>query len=75
MLSLDESTFPADDKPGEMWTGEYFPVAWTNNNYKMAYINMGHNLQSYNTYEKQSSTFESEWQNKFLLDLLFELNK
>lgn len=75
LLSLDESTFPVGDKLGEMWQGGYFPVAWTNNKYKMAYINMGHNLQSYNTYEKQSSSFESEQQNRFLLDLMFGLTK
>lgn len=74
LLSLDESTYPAGDKPGEIWTEGYYPVAWTNNNYKMIYMNMGHNLVNYNPVYP-SYTFGEEIQNTFVLDAMFGLTK
>lgn len=77
LLTLDKSTFPVGNnpnKPNEIWTKyNYYPVAWTNQNYKMVYMNMGHNLQNYNDFEKESKTFSQEWQNRFVLDSMFGL--
>ncbi|MCM1368711.1 MAG: ThuA domain-containing protein [Roseburia sp.] len=82
LLSIDPSGYPVGDKPGETWNYDYenpdapnnfCPVAWTNNNYNMIYMNMGHNLQDYNTYEKHSETFASATQNKFILNAIFGL--
>ena len=71
LMSLDASTFPVGDRVGEIWQSYvYCPVVWTNNNYKMMYINMGHNLQNYNDFDKISSTFESEEQNQFMRDAI-----
>lgn len=81
LVTLDESTFPVGDQPDpnkqyEIWqTWDYYPIAWTNNNYKMCYMNWGHNLQSYNSFEKESKTFSSEVQNEFVLNAMFELTK
>lgn len=59
------------DKPYEIWTSGHYPIVWANNNYKMLYTNMGHNLQDYNTYEKQSETFSCEEQRTLILDAMF----
>lgn len=71
---------PAGDQPDknkqyEIWYDGCYPIAWANKNYNMVYMNWGHNLQSYNTGAegKQSSTFSSEKQNKFMLDAMFGL--
>ncbi|MBE7088065.1 MAG: ThuA domain-containing protein [Clostridiales bacterium] len=71
---------PAGDQPDpnkqyEIWYNGTHPVAWTNNNYNMVYMNWGHNLQSYNNGAegKQSSTFSSEIQNQFMLDAMYGL--
>ena len=77
LLSLDDtmedSSFPIGDKEGEIWYEGYWPVAWTNKNYHMIYMNMGHNLMYYNTYEKTSRTFSSEEQNEFVIEGMFEI--
>lgn len=69
---------PAGDQPDpnkqyEIWYDGKHPIAWTNKNYNMLYTNMGHNLQSYNDFEKQSETFSSEAQCRFILDAMFGL--
>ena len=67
---------PAGDnphKPYEIWYDGHYPIAWANNHYRMLYTNMGHNLQSYNDFEKQSKTFSSEEQCTFLLGAMFGL--
>ena len=73
LLSLDPSTFPVGDRKGEQWFEGDFPVAWSNNKYKMMYINMGHNLMDYNDFAKDSLTFSSDDQNKFIIDAMFGL--
>ena len=35
------------------------------------YINMGHNLMDYNDFAKDSLTFSSDDQNKFIIDAMF----
>lgn len=75
LLSIDESSFPVGnnkEKPWEIWHEGYYPVAWTNNNYNMIYMNMGHNLVTYGNNSKDlSATFGSEIQNRFVIDGLF----
>ena len=77
LLSIDPKSFPlgTGPKPYEIWHSGYYPVAWTNKNYKMIYMNMGHNDIDYEnkTNKQLSSTFESETQNKFILDGLMWL--
>ena len=49
LLSIDPSSFPVGTgpKPHEIWHEGYYPVMWTNVNYKMLYVNMGHNDVDY----------------------------
>lgn len=77
LLSVDKSSFPlgSGPKPHEIWTSGDYPVAWTNKNYKMVYINMGHNEMNYETNKSLSSTFQSSEQNKFIMNSLFWLGK
>jgi Trehalose utilisation len=46
LLSVDPSSFPVGTDPTQTWYGGYYPVAWTNTNYKMLYVNMGHELMN-----------------------------
>jgi hypothetical protein len=75
LLSIDSSSFPLGTGPklNEIWHSGYYPVVWTNKNYKMVYFNMGHNDMDYEnkTNKELSSTFQSEFQNKLILDALF----
>jgi len=72
LLSIDSTSFPlgTGPKPYEIWHSGYYPVVWTNKNYKMLYLNMGHNDIDYgnNTYKELSSQFESDVQNKLIID-------
>ena len=43
LLSVDSTSFPLGTKADETWHSGYYPIAWTNKNYKMIYVNMGHN--------------------------------
>ena len=77
LLSIDTKSFPLGTGPkqNEIWHSGYYPVAWANKNYKMIYMNMGHNDIDYEnkTNKQLSSSFESETQNKFILDGLMWL--
>ncbi len=79
LVSIDSSSFPlgTGPKPHEIWHSGYYPVVWTNRNYKMLYINMGHNVIDYDnkTNKELSYTFENKTQNKMVLDGLFWLTK
>jgi hypothetical protein len=68
LASLDPSTFPVGDDPSQTWTSGYYPIMWTNKNYKMLYANFGHNKMNYDTNTALSSTFASPDQNRFVLD-------
>lgn len=77
LLSIDPASFPLGTGPKqyEIWHSGYYPVVWTNINYKMLYINMGHNDIDYenNTNKELSFTFNNKTQNKLILDGLFWL--
>ncbi|RSM36299.1 1,4-beta-xylanase [Amycolatopsis balhimycina DSM 5908] len=68
LASMDQSTFPIGTDPNQTWYSGYYPIAWTNKNYKMLYANFGHNAMNYETNTALSSTFESADQNRFVLD-------
>ena len=72
LLAIDESSFPlgTGPKPYEIWHSGYYPVVWTNQKYKMLYVNMGHNDLDYEnkTDKELSLTFANETQNKLILD-------
>ena len=80
LLSVDPTSFPLGTGPKahEIWHQGDYPVAWTNKNYKMIYVNMGHNDMDYeHKYGKNvktlSNTFDNEVQNKFIIDGLLWL--
>lgn len=77
LLSIDSSSFPlgTGPKPHEIWHSGYFPVAWTNKDFKMIYLNMGHNDIDYehNTLKTLSFQFDNDIQNQFIIDALLWL--
>jgi hypothetical protein len=79
LISIDSTSFPlgTGPKPHEIWHSGYYPVVWTNRNYKMLYINMGHNIIDYEnkTNKELSFTFTNDIQNRLIIDALFWLGK
>lgn len=73
LASLDPSTFPVGSDPNQQWRSGYYPIMWTNKNYKMLYANFGHNGMNYDTNTRTSSTFESAQQNQWLINGLLWL--
>lgn len=76
LLSIDSSSFPlgTGPKPAEIWHSGYYPVAWTNQRYRMVYMNMGHNDMDYGgTNRTLSQTFSSAGQNRFIENCLLWL--
>ncbi|MFC9693557.1 ThuA domain-containing protein [Kribbella sp. NPDC056951] len=70
LASIDPSSFPVGDQAGNIWTSGYYPIAWTNKNFKVIYANWGHNAMNYDTNTRLSSTFDSPAQNQFTMDAL-----
>ena len=72
LLSVHPSSFPLGTKPDETWHSGYYPIAWTNKNYNMLYLNMGHNDIDYEnkTNRQLSFTFGNDIQDKWILDAL-----
>ncbi|MFD4688708.1 ThuA domain-containing protein, partial [Streptomyces sp. NPDC058461] len=68
LASVDPSSFPLGTDPNQSWYSGYYPILWTNRQYKMLYANFGHNAMNYSTNTRLSSTFASATQNRFLLD-------
>ncbi len=77
LLSIDPTSFPLGTGPKlyEIWHEGDYPVVWTNKNYKMLYVNMGHNDIDYEnkTNKQLSFTFNNENQNKLIIDALLWL--
>ncbi len=77
LLSIDSSSFPLGTGPKlhEIWHSGYYPVVWTNKNYKMIYFNMGHNDIDYehHTNKELSFQFNNEIQNQLIVNALLWL--
>ena len=80
LLSIDSASFPlgTGPKPREIWHSGYYPVVWTNKNYKMIYLNMGHNdidyEHKYGTADKTlSHTLNNPIQDQLIIDGLLWL--
>ncbi|WP_337965112.1 ThuA domain-containing protein [uncultured Flavobacterium sp.] len=77
LLAIDESSFPLGTGPKahEIWHSGYYPVVWTNKNYKMLYVNMGHNDIDYEhgTNKTLSYTFENKVESQLILNTLLWL--
>ncbi|RFZ83482.1 ThuA domain-containing protein [Mucilaginibacter terrenus] len=74
LASIDSSSFPLGTGPKqhEIWHSGYYPVVWTNVNYKMIYFNMGHNDIDYEgkTNKDLSHTLNNPEEDKLILDAL-----
>lgn len=70
LYSIDPVSFPLGTDPNQSWYSGYYPVVWTNKNYKMMYLNMGHNLMDYATNTTKSFTFSDPTQNKLITNAL-----
>lgn len=74
LFSIDSTSFPLGNGPkqSEIWHSGYYPVVWTNKNYKMVYFNMGHNDMDYDghTNATLSHTFDSSMEAKLVLKAL-----
>nr|WP_199002220.1 ThuA domain-containing protein [Flavobacterium sp. ASV13] len=74
LVAIDDSSFPlgTGPKPNEIWHEGYYPVVWTNKNYKMLYVNMGHNDIDYEnkTNKTLSYTFENKVQSQLIVNAL-----
>jgi hypothetical protein len=79
LVSIDSTSFPlgTGPKPNEIWHSGYYPVVWTNKNYKMLYVNMGHNDIDYDnkTDKELSFTFNNETQDRLITDALLWLGE
>lgn len=82
LLSIDSSSFPLGTGPkqNEIWHSGYYPVVWTNKNYKMIYLNMGHNDIDYehkydNSNKTLSHTFDNKLEDKLIIDGILWLGK
>ncbi|WP_330461575.1 ThuA domain-containing protein [Streptomyces sp. NBC_00820] len=67
LASMAPSTFPVGTDPNQSWYSGFYPVVWSNRNYKMIYANFGHNAMDYATDTTLSSTFASAQQNQLLI--------
>ena len=79
LISIDSTSFPLGTGPKlyEIWHSGYYPVVWTNKNYNMLYVNMGHNDIDYDnkTNKELSFTFNNEIQDKLVIDALLYYGK
>ena len=78
LLSIDSTSFPLGTGPKqyEIWHNGYYPVVWTNRDYKMIYFNMGHNDIDYEnkTNKELSFTFGNKIQDKLIINGLLWLS-
>lgn len=77
LLSIDSASFPlgTGPKPNEIWHSGYYPVVWTNKNFRMIYINMGHNDIDYEhgTNKELSFQFANPIQDRLIINSLLWL--
>ena len=76
LVSIDSTSFPLGTGPKEweIWHSGYYPVVWTNKNFRMIYVNMGHNDIDYGGTEKELSfTHVNKTQNQLIIDALIWL--
>ena len=80
LLAIDSTSFPlgTGPKPQEIWHSGYYPVVWTNRNYRMIYFNFGHNDIDYehkidSTNRTLSYTLGNPVQDRLIIDALLWL--
>ena len=80
LVSIDTASFPlgTGPKPSEIWHSGYYPVVWTNTQFRMIYFNMGHNDIDYEhkfdlTNRTLSHTFGNDIQDQLIINALLWL--
>lgn len=77
LASINPASFPLGTGPklNEIWHSGFYPVIWTNINYRMIYMNIGHNDIDYEhkTDKDLSLTFNNKTECKLILDALLWL--
>jgi hypothetical protein len=73
LASVDPAGFPLGTDSSQAWTSGYYPIMWSNKNYKMLYANFGHNDMNYSADIPTSSTFADPPQDAFIIDGLLSL--
>ncbi|MBL7259399.1 ThuA domain-containing protein [Paractinoplanes lichenicola] len=73
LASIDATSFPVGTDPNQQWRSGFYPLIWSNRNYKMVYTNFGHNGMNYETNTRTSSTFASAQQNQWLINSILWL--
>lgn len=77
LASIDSTSFPLGTGPklSEIWHSGYYPVVWTNKNYKMIYLNVGHNDIDYEnkTNKDLSHTLGNPVEDKLIIDAILWL--
>ncbi|MER8070456.1 ThuA domain-containing protein [Streptomyces sp. NPDC094034] len=68
LASVDPVSFPLGTDPNQSWYSGYYPIVWSNMNYRMLYTNFGHNAMDYGSGTTLSWTFGNEVQNRFVID-------
>ncbi|MFN8258486.1 MAG: ThuA domain-containing protein [Bacteroidales bacterium] len=70
LCSIDSLSFPLGTGPKkhEIWYSGYYPVVWTNKNFRMVYFNMGHNDIDFEVNKELSNTFGNEPQDQLILN-------
>ena len=79
LLSIDSTSFPLGTGPKkhEIWHEGYYPVVWTNKNYRMLYFNMGHNDIDYESGSNKELSFQfaNNIQNQLIINGLLWLGR
>jgi len=72
LLTMDLSTFPVGTQSGNIFYPNFYPVAWTNKNYNMIYVNWCHPYIS-DDHSYISDCYASVEQNQFMLNSIIWL--
>jgi hypothetical protein len=75
LLAIDNTSFPLGTGPKlhEIWHSGFYPVVWTNKDYRMVYFNMGHNDMEYkngSVRELSQTLGTSSLEDQLILDAL-----
>ena len=73
LCSVNPESFPLGTDPNQSWYSGYYPIVWSNKDYKMIYNNFGHNDMNYSNNTDLSNTFTVDIQNKMVIESLFWL--
>ncbi|MCW2861654.1 MAG: hypothetical protein JWP48_3362 [Actinoallomurus sp.] len=73
LAAVDPASFPLGTDSSQSWTNGYYPIMWSNKNYKMLYANFGHNDMNYSANIPTSSTFASPAEDASIIDGLLWL--